>query len=126
MDLKRYFKETKGMGVLATADDQGQVNAAIYSRPHVMDDGTLAFIMRDRLTHKNIQSNPRATFLFKENTDGFRGIRLYLFKEREEENTPLIEQLSRRKYPPGKSVPESRFLVFFKVEKQLPLIGAGD
>ena len=126
MDLKRYFEKNKGMGVMATADAQGKVNAAVYSRPHVMDDGTLAFIMRDRLTHQNVSSNPNATFLFRENSDGYKGIRLYLTKIREEENSPLIEQLSRRQYPPGGSAPETRFLVFFTVKNQLPLIGAGD
>ena len=31
-----------------------------------MDDGTLAFIMRDRLTHQNITENPHAAYLFVE------------------------------------------------------------
>ncbi|HPI23199.1 MAG TPA: pyridoxamine 5'-phosphate oxidase family protein, partial [Spirochaetota bacterium] len=45
MDLKDYFETRQGTGVLATADAQGNVDAALYSRPHVMDDGTVAFIM---------------------------------------------------------------------------------
>ena len=57
MQLKEYFNDTKGLGVLATADGEGKVDAAIYARPHFMEDGTLAFIMRDRLTHHNLQSN---------------------------------------------------------------------
>ncbi|MCP4118452.1 MAG: hypothetical protein GY737_24255 [Desulfobacteraceae bacterium] len=28
----------------------------IYSRPHVMEDGSIAFIMRDRLSHKKLES----------------------------------------------------------------------
>jgi hypothetical protein len=44
--------------VLATADGDGKVNSSVYARPHMMEDGSLAFIMRDRLTLKNIQSNP--------------------------------------------------------------------
>jgi len=62
-DLKDYFEATKGTGVLATADSSGKVDAAVYSRPHFMEDGSIAFIMRDRLTHHNLQSNPHATFL---------------------------------------------------------------
>ena len=57
MDLKAYFENASGFGVMATADGEGRTNAAIYSRPHVFDDGTWAFIMRDRLTHHNLQSN---------------------------------------------------------------------
>jgi hypothetical protein len=64
MSLKEYFDTTKGIGFLFTADGDGQVDAAIYARPHFMEDGTMAFIMRDRLSHHNLQSNPHATFLF--------------------------------------------------------------
>jgi hypothetical protein len=63
-NLEEDFESTKGSGVLATADSSGKVDAAIYSRPHFLEEGTLAFIMRDRLTHHNLQSNPHATFLF--------------------------------------------------------------
>ena len=66
MKLDDYFDLKKGIGVLSTADGEGKVDAAIYARPHFMDDGTVAFIMRDRLSHHNLQSNPHATFLFKE------------------------------------------------------------
>jgi hypothetical protein len=65
MKLKKYFNTNKGIGVLSTADSEGKVDAAMYARPHFMDDGTLAFIMRDRLSHDNLQSNPHATYLFK-------------------------------------------------------------
>ena len=124
MELKEYFENTRGLGVLATADEQGRVDAAVYARPHVMEDGTLAFIMRDRLTHHNLQSNPHASFLFKEEGSGYRGKRLFLTKVREEENTELLESLRRRQYIDGKD--EARFLVFFKLDKALPLIGSGE
>ena len=48
MNLRTYFEDTKGLGVLSTADGEGRVNAAVYARPHVMDDGSLAFIMRHK------------------------------------------------------------------------------
>jgi len=123
MELIDYFKNTEGFGVLATADGDGKVNSAVYSRPHVMDDGSLAFIMRDRLSHKNLQSNPHASYLFKEDGPGYRGKRIYLTKVREEENSPLIDSLSRRPYPSDEGSKESRFLVYFKMERERPLIG---
>ena len=64
MTIKEYFDTTKGLGILSTADSDGKVDAAIYARPHFMEDGTLAFIMRDRLSHHNLQSNPHAVYLF--------------------------------------------------------------
>ena len=63
-EMHDYFENTTGNGVLATADAQGKVNQAVFSRPHVMEDGTAAFIMPHRLTHKNLQENPYAAYLF--------------------------------------------------------------
>ena len=123
MELIDYFKNTEGFGVLATADGDGKVNSAVYARPHVMEDGSLAFIMKDRLTHKNIQSNPHATYLFKEDGPGYKGKRIYLTKIREEENSPLIDSLSRRTYRSDEISKESKFLVYFKLEMERPLIG---
>lgn len=119
--LKEYFESTKGTGVLATADDSGKVDAAIYSRPHFLEEGTLAFIMRDRLTHHNLQSNPHATFLFIEEGPGYNGKRLFLKKIREENNPELIQKIKRRKYTDENEAP--KFLVYFTLDKELPLIG---
>jgi hypothetical protein len=124
MELKDYFESTKGVGVMATADSDGKVGAAIYARPHFMEDGTLAFIMRDRLTHHNLQSNDHATFLFIEDGPGYKGKRLFLTKVREEQDSELLHSLRRRQYPDDKA--EARFLVFFKLNKELPLVGAGN
>jgi len=126
-ELKKYFDNTTGHGVLATADTQGRVNQAVFARPHVMDDGTVAFIMPHRLTHKNLQENPRAAYLFKEDNPGWKGKRLYLSKVQEEQDTELLYSLRRRTYPPEKEKKEGpRFLVFFQVDKVLPLIGTGE
>ncbi len=121
-DLQNYFESTKGFGVLATADSSGKVDAAVYSRPHFLEDGVLAFIMRDRLTHHNLQSNPSATFLFVEEGTGFKGKRLYLNKVREENNPELVRKIKRRKYTDDNEEPV--FLVYFALDKELPLIGA--
>jgi hypothetical protein len=124
MDIKSYFENTEGVGVLATADAEGRVDAAIYSRPHIMDSDTVAFIMRDRLTHHNLQSNPNAAYLFMESGGKFIGKRLFLTKIREEQNTELAYKLRRRKYPENKQEP--LFLAFFRINKILPLIGPGE
>ena len=126
MELNEYFEKIKGTGIMATADSEGKVDIAIYARPHMMEDGSLAFIMRDRLTHANLKTNPHAAFLFLEDGAGYKGKRLYLTKIREEENSPLIQKLSRRTYSSGaESGNESKFLVFFKLDQELPLVGSG-
>jgi hypothetical protein len=125
-ELKEYFENTTGHGILATADASGLLNQAVFSRPHVMEDDTAAFIMPHRLTHQNLQENPHAAYLFMESGPGYKGKRLYLTKVKEEQDTELLYSLRRRVYPPGKEKQEGpRFLVFFRIDKVLPLIGAG-
>lgn len=125
MDLKSYFNQTRGLGILSTANYDGQVDAAVYSRPHVMEDGTVAFIMRNRLTRHNLQTNPHAAYLFKEEGTGYKGKRLFLTMINEEKESSRLYELRRRSYPPEKERREAKYLVFFSVDKTLPLIGPG-
>jgi len=127
MLLKDYFAETDGIGVLSTADTAGKVDAAIYARPHVADNNTLVFIMRERLTHHNVQLNPNAVYLFVEAGPGYRGVRLYLSKVKEDTDEDLLQQLTRRCLSPEEDQAKGpKFLVYFKVEKMLKLIGSGN
>jgi L-2-hydroxyglutarate oxidase LhgO len=124
MELDRYFEEVKGVGILATADKNGRVNAAIYGRPHFFDDDTVAFIAAEKLTHVNLLFNPHAVYLFKE-ADKYESKRLYLTKIREEKDSQLIEEIRRRKYKEteGQYKTGPKYLVYFKLDKVLPLIG---
>jgi hypothetical protein len=125
MNLAEYFDNTQGYGVLSTADNAGKVNAAMYARPHFIDDNTVAFIMLERLTHANLQENPYAAYLFLENGPGYKGKRLYLKKIREEENDDWVKELCRRCDYSAHRKQLTRHVVFFNVEKILPLVGAG-
>jgi len=124
MSLKEYFEKTEGTGVLATADADGRVDVALYARPHVIEDNTVAFIMRERLSHHNLRSNPQAAYLFIEKGPGYKGKRIYLTMLRKETNTDLIKQLVRKEH--GMDNPKddaNRYLVFFQIDKERPLIG---
>ncbi|KPJ99335.1 MAG: pyridoxamine 5'-phosphate oxidase [Desulfobacterales bacterium SG8_35] len=127
MTLKEYLHNISGKGVLATADAEGKVDGAIYSKPHILADGTLAFIMRDHLTHSNIGSNPYATYLFIEDGPHYKGIRLFLKKVREDNDPDLIAEMTRRHLTPEQDRARGpKFLVYFTLEKILPLIGSGE
>jgi hypothetical protein len=125
MDLSTYFETRKGIGVLATTDGNGKVNAALYARPRIKNKDKCLFIMSDKLTHKNIQENPYACYLFKEN-DSYQGTRLVLKKIDETQDKETIshylqERDTDKKYSndSGKTL----FAVIFKIEKTIPLIG---
>jgi hypothetical protein len=126
MDLKEYFEDNSGKGVLATASGGGKVDAAIYSTPNIIDDNTVAFVMRDRLTHNNLQSNPYATYLFMENDLHYQGVRLFLKKIKEEKDSPLIDTMKKRRLTTEQDKALGpKFLVYFSIEDILPLIGGG-
>ena len=125
MKLSEYFEKTKGRGIIATSDSKGRVGTAVYGRPHFINEKTVAFIMADRLMHKNLQSNPYASYLFMESKERYAGKRLYLTKIKEEKDRVLIDKIRQRENCPVYDVyqNEIRYLVYFRVDKVLPLIG---
>lgn len=124
MNLSDYFKNVEGFGILATADDDGAIDLAIYAKPHVIDETTIAFIMRERLTRKNLKSNPKAAYMFVEHGEGYAGKRLYLSKIREESNTSMVEMF-RKKQPEIFSPKDdsNKYLVHFQIDDIRPLVG---
>ncbi len=123
MELKEYFEKNKGTGVLSTADNDGNVDSAIYARPHIMDDGEFVLLMRDRLSYANLQSNPKAAYLFLEEGAGYKGARFFLKKVKENMDAEFIKSIRRRAYHEDITGEEDTHAVFFEITKQLPLIG---
>ncbi len=127
--MKAYFAAAKGTGVLATADKAGNVNAAIYARPYVIDANTIAFVMADRRSYANVCENPKAAYLFVEETQGYAGKRLYLTRTGEETNPARVAKLRAeyakeygRAYCPADAT-GTAFLVYFRVDGIRALIG---
>ena len=122
MDLCEYFENAKGTGVLATSDSDGNVDMAVYAKPHVTDEETVAFIMNERLSYQNITANPKAAYLFLEDGPGYKGKRLYLAKTKEDDDKDLIDSI-RRKTQHHHQVDSQKHLVYFKVENTRELTG---
>ena len=125
MKLSEYFEKTQGIGVLATTDASGQVNQAIYSRPHFADDDddeTCSFIMSNRLSHDNVRHNPSAAYLFIEKGEDYVGKRLWLTVIGEETDPEKIKAVRRRNIPTI-SEEEGKYLVQFHIEGVRSLIG---
>ena len=125
MKLSEYFETTQGIGVLATTDESGQVNQAVYSRPHFPDeedDETCSFVMSNRLSHDNVKHNPSAAYLFIEKGEGYVGKRLSLTVIGEETDPEKIKSVRRRNIPTI-SKEEGKYLVHFHIEGVRSLIG---
>lgn len=122
MDLKDYFENTEGMGILSTADANGNVDSAIYSRPHVLEADTIGFIMRPRLSLKNVQQNPKAVYMYIEKGPGYQGWRLYLEQTHQETDPEKVQQRRRSSHGQDSNEPGTSF-VSFRVIQIRPLIG---
>jgi hypothetical protein len=122
MDLRDYFEGANGVGILATSDASGTVDVAIYAKPCIIDENTIAFIMLDRLSYANISSNPHAAYMFLENTEGYAGERLYLTKVREKTDSDRIKALKKKHSNVFKPDEINRHLVYFTIDKIRPLV----
>jgi putative heme iron utilization protein len=124
MNLAKYFAEAKGMGILGTADVEGKVDLAIYAKPMVVDENTIALVMRERLSHQNILHNPKAAYMFIEEPEDNRGVRLYLTMIREETNSSIVEKIIEE-HPEICPVPDeaNKYLVYFGVVRIRELVG---
>jgi hypothetical protein len=123
MNLSDYFENVKGTGVLATSDSGGNVDIAIYSRPYIIDEKTIAFSMLKRLSYANVQSNPKAAYLFIEKGEGYAGTRLYLTKTGEEKDPQRIKEIKQQHSKTHSPDETPKHLVYFTVDKIRPLVG---
>ncbi len=90
----------------------------------MLDNQTLAFIMADRLSRQNLQSNPHAAYLFKESEGDYEGKRLYLTKLKEGRGSDEENEELKRRYDLAceKYKGETLYLVYFSVDEVLPLV----
>ena len=94
MNLSELFQKA-GFGIFASAGADGSVNTAIYARPRVIDEKTLVWGMTDGRSFRNVSLNPRASYLFKEDGHGFRGVRLGLERFKVEGGGEMLEAIRK-------------------------------
>ena len=126
MSLQDYFENTDGIGILATADSNGFVNTAVYSRPHFINEKNCIFLMSDKRSHRNILENPHSSYIFIEQSEHYEGKRLYLTKTKELEDAAFAKKLRRKKH--GNTAHEKgeykkTFAVYFRVDSVRALVG---
>jgi hypothetical protein len=124
MDLYEYFKNNEGIGVLATSDSDRIVDMAVYAKPEVVSNSMIAFVMKERLSHQNLKTNPHAAYMFIEKDGEYTGKRLYLTKVKEETNTQIIEEfIKRQPYIAEFGDDSNKYIVYFQVDNIWPLVG---
>ena len=123
MNLNELFQHP-GLGVMATASNDGTVNTAVYARPHIIDDNTLVWGMTDERTFRNVSRNPSASYLFKTSAPGFTGCRLSLEMIRYEDAGDLLASIKKNAddiVGPGAGATVTH-AVWFRVTEIRPLL----
>jgi hypothetical protein len=122
MNLDSYFENVLGVGILATSDASGNVDAAIYAKPYVIDEKIIAFSMLEHTSYSNVMTNPNACFLFIEKGEGFKGYRFYIKQKGEETDPDNIKMLKKTHNIIDMPTDQKRHLVYFKINHIRPLI----
>ncbi len=81
--MKMFNKESR-IGALATANMNGEVNAAVFGSPRMIDENTVIMAIGDNRSFQYLQENPKASFIVVEPGDSptqWKGARLYLEME---------------------------------------------
>jgi hypothetical protein len=122
MNLDSYFENVLGVGILATSDASGNVDAAIYAKPYVIDEKIVAFSMLEHTSYSNVMANPNACFLFIEKGEGFKGYRFYIKQKGEETDPDIIKMLKKTHNLMDMPTDQRRHLVYFRIKQVRPLI----
>ena len=128
--MKMFNRQTR-IGALATADKNGNVNAAVFGSPRMIDENTVIMAIGDNRSFRNLQENPKASFIVIEPGESPRewnGIRLYLEVEAHERYGELLDSF-RKKIRDAAGDASANAIVAairFKITDVRPLIDASN
>ncbi len=124
--MKMFNKESR-IGALATANMDGEVNAAVFGSPRMIDENTVVMAIGDNRSFQYLQENPKASFIVVEPGDAptqWKGARLYLEMESFERYGEVLDSFRAniRKIAGDKSANAIVAAIRFKIMDVRPLI----
>lgn len=124
--MKMFNKKTR-IGALATANKNGDVNAAVFGSPRMIDEDTVIMAIGDNRSLQYLQENPKASFIVVEPGEGpatWKGARLYLEMDSFERYGELLDSFREkiRKVAGDKSANAIVAAIRFKVTDVRALI----
>jgi hypothetical protein len=113
-----------GRGVIATSDASGKVNIAVYAKPHIVDEKTVAWGMTEGRSWACVKENARAAYLYMNPGPGYAGVRLSLFLKEFRESGDMLETIRKNtaEIVSPAAAEAVRHVAFFEVEEVRPLI----
>ena len=126
-DVMKMFNKESRIGALATSNQSGDVNAAVFGSPRMIDDDTVIMAIGDNRSFKYLQENPKASFIVVEPGDSpteWKGARLYLEMESFERYGEVLDSFRSkiRKIAGDKSANAIIAAIRFKIKDVRPLI----
>lgn len=79
--LMEMFNKRPRIGALATSNKSGDVNAAVFGSPQMIDEETIVMGIGNNRSYQYLQENPKAVFIFMEPGESvmdWKGARIYL------------------------------------------------
>jgi hypothetical protein len=94
-----YFNKSPRIGTLSTADGAGNVDAAVFGSPRMIDEKTVVMGLGENRTYANLRENPHAVFLIVEPAGAaitdWKGVRVYLEVRELADSGSLFDDLKR-------------------------------
>ena len=126
-EIMEMFNKQTRIGALATTNKNGDVNAAVFGSPRMIDENTVIMAIGDNRSYQNLQENPKAAFIVVEPGDSpaeWKGVRLYLEVDSFERYGELLDSFREkiRKVAGDKSANAIVAALRFKITDVRPLI----
>lgn len=124
--MEMFNRETR-IGALATANSSGDVNAAVFGSPRMIDEDTIIMAIGDNRSYQYLQENPKASFIViepGETPTSWKGVRLYLEVDTFERYGEVLDSFREniRKVAGNRSADAIKAAIRFKVKDVRPLI----
>jgi hypothetical protein len=97
-ELMEMFNKHPRIGALATANKEGDVNAAVFGSPRMIDENTVVMGIGENRSFRNLQRNPKAVFIVMEPGETVRdwkGARVYLEAVDMETEGEFVDQIKQ-------------------------------
>ena len=97
-ELMALFNKQPRIGVLATSNKLGDVNAAVFGSPRMIDENTVVMGIGQNRSFRNLERNPKAVFVVVEPGESaadWKGARVYLEATEMETGGPFFDQIKQ-------------------------------
>ncbi|MDQ7784726.1 MAG: pyridoxamine 5'-phosphate oxidase family protein [Desulfomonilaceae bacterium] len=96
LELMEFFNKQPRLLTVATADKDGNVNAAYFGSPRMTDEKTVVMGSGDNKSLGNLKENPKACFLIMEPGESvpeWKGVRIYATMTECAESGPKLDEM---------------------------------